>query len=343
MPAQTERVERLRDESPPGNIPYASKSRIGKYITCPEKFYFSYIKGYKAEETGAMRRGTNIHETIEEYYENVTQHVNSTRAFPDDLVQFLPNVDRWSDYLEPYITNFLVFEQRRMEVCREQVARTHAQMDDDQLHSTPEEEAASLWLPAEIEAEEWLEDPLGYGDKAIPWMGYADAIYPAAAFPEVKQNSGVVIVDFKTGKTPDEKYRDDGIYLEGEYYGMLFKSEYDVAAVAGYYPKNDDLIISPLKQSRRDKIRGVVEDFQRFNEETPDHLETDEQPLCYYGEGEDQKCPYYNMCESTWGEPLKHADRTRELHEQGCSKAEIADDLGCDYGAVNYAYYKLGL
>lgn len=321
MPTQTDRLTSLRDESPPGHIPYVSKSRVKKFVTCPEKFYFSYIKGYKSPETGPMRRGTNIHETIEDYYENVTEYVQETGEYPDDLPPFLPNTDRWADYLEPYITNFLAFEMRR------------AAFTD-----SPEG-----WLPVAIEAEEWLDDPLGYDDEAIPWMGYADAIYPAAAFPEVDAEQGVVVVDFKTGKTPDEKYRDEGIYLEGEYYAMLFESEWDVAAVAGYYPRNDDLIVSPLKAERRARIREIVEDFQAFNQETPDHLELDEQPLCYYGEGEDEKCPYYEMCGSTWGEPLKHADRTRALNEQGYSKQEIADDLGCDYGAVNYAYYKLNL
>lgn len=321
MPDQTDRVRSLREGAAAGEIPYVSKSRVKKFITCPEKFYFSYIKGLKSPETGPMRRGTNIHESIEDYYHNVTEYVDSHDEFPDDLVAFLPSAERWADYTEPYITNFLAFEMRRMEYVQD----------------------PRKWLPVAIEAEEWLDDPLDYGEKAIPWMGYADAIYPAVAFPSVASDDGVVIVDFKTGKTPQEKYRDDGIYLEGEYYAMLFESEWDVAAVAGYYPKNDDLIVSPLKESRRDRIREVVTDFQQFNVETPDHLATDEQPLCKWGEGDDEQCAYYNMCSSTFGEPLKHADRTRALHDKGLSKAEIADDLGCDFGAVSYAFYKLNL
>lgn len=325
MPAQTDRVRALRESTGPGQIPYVSKSRIKKFITCPEKFYFSYIKGLKGPETGAMRRGTNIHETIEDYYLNVTEYVDETGEFPEDLVAFLPNTDRWADYLEPYITNFLVFEMRRMDLCKDRTLSPHE------------------WLPVEIEAEEWLEDPLDYNEKAIPWMGYADAIYRDRTVPGVEPNGGVVVVDFKTGKTPDKKYRNEGIYLEGEYYAMLFESVWDVSAVAGYYPRNDDLIVSPLRANRREKIREVVHGFQSFNVETPDHLEIDEQPLCRWGTGDDEACPYYNMCSSTFGEPLKHADRTRALHEKGYTKAEIADDLGCDFGAVSYAFYKLDL
>ena len=328
MPTQTDKLTTLRDSTEPGQIPYVSKSRVKKFITCPEKFFFSYIKGLKGPETGPMRRGTNIHETFEDYYENVTEYVNETGELPEDLVAFLPSSERWADYLEPYISNFLVFEQRRLDYCKDEYG----------------EKASHFWLPLAIEAEEWLDDPLDYGDDAIPWMGYADAIYSAAAFPEVDGGAGeVVIVDFKSGKVPNKKYRNDGIYLEGEYYAMLFESEWSVAAVSGYYPLKDELIVSPLKKARRDKIRDVVHGFQDMNVETPDHLEIEEQPLCRWGEGDDEACPYYNMCASTFGEPLKHADRTRALHEKGYSKGEIADDLGCDYGAVSYAFYKLGL
>ena len=332
MPAQTTRVKELRASAEPGQIPYVSKSRVKKFITCPEKFYFSYIKGFKSPETGPMRRGTNIHESIEDYYLNVTEYVERTGEFPEDLVSFLPRWERWADYSVPYIVNFIRFEIRRKELIQDEFG-----------DSLLEEEAAKAWLPVAIEAEEWLEDPLDYGDESIPWMGYADAIYRDWTVPGVEANGGVVIVDFKTGKTPDAKYRNDGIYLEGEYYAMLFESEWDVTSVAGYYPKNDDLIVSPLKESRREKIRGVVRGFQEMNVETPDHLDIDEQPLCRWGEGDDEACPFYNMCASTFGEPLKHADRTRALHDQGYSKGEIADDLGCDFGAVSYAFYKLGL
>jgi CRISPR/Cas system-associated exonuclease Cas4 (RecB family) len=325
MPAQTDRVKALREAAEPGQIPYVSKSRVLKFITCPEKFYFSYIKGLKSPETGPMRRGTNIHETIEDYYHNVTEYVEDTGQYPDDLVAFLPNSERWSDYLTPYITNFLAFERRRIETTKD-------------YGGTPSE-----WLPVAIEAEEWLEDPLDYGEKAIPWMGYADAIYWDFTLPGVEPDGGVVIVDFKTGKTPDEKYREDGIYLQGEYYAMLFESVASITAVSGYYPKNDDLIVSSRKESRREKIKEVVHGFQSFNDATPDHLPIDEQPLCKWGPGDDEQCPYYNMCGSSWGEGLKHEDHFRALVKDGYSDGEIAQDLDMDFGAVNYTKYKLGV
>jgi CRISPR/Cas system-associated exonuclease Cas4 (RecB family) len=301
---------------------------VAKWVKCPEKFNYSYLKGYKEPETRYMRRGTTVHEAIEDYYETVTEYVKLSGSFPrlHELVTFFrdPIEAGWADYTEPYITNFLAYESRRLVYCRDRGL-------------DPE-----VWLPVAVEAEEWLEDPLGYGDEAIPWMGYADAIYPVETFPEVPENDGVVIVDFKTGKTPKEDYRDDGIYLEGEYYAMLFASEYDVAAVAGYYPKNDDLIVSPLSETRREKIREVVHSMQSVNGENPGHLEINETPLCKWGSGKDEQCPYYDMCSSTWGEGLKNEQKFRDMAEY-CTDSELATAFNMDYGAVQYTKYKLGL
>jgi CRISPR/Cas system-associated exonuclease Cas4 (RecB family) len=332
MPTQTDRLLTLREASEPGQIPYCSKSRVKKALTCWEQFNYSYLKGYKEPETRYMRRGTVVHEAIEDYYAEAKAFVDTYGVFPslNEMVGFLPDFVRWADHTEPYISNFLAYERRRQEATYD-------------LGISTEEEAAQLWLPVAVEAEEWLDDPLNYGSEAIPWMGYADAIYPAATFPEIETDDGVVIVDFKTGKTPNKKYRDEGIYLEGEYYAMLFESEWDVAGVAGYYPKGDDLIVSPLKESRREKIREVVHKFQSLNRKAEDHLPINEQPLCKWGEGQDEQCSYYDMCSSRWGEPLKHADKTREMFAAGMSPHEIAAELDCDPNHVYYAKKKLDL
>jgi len=83
--------------------------------------------------------------------------------------------------------------------------------------------------------------------------------------------------------------------------------------------------------------------MQAVNGTDPGHLEIDEQPLCYWDEGDGNHCAYYDMCSSRWGEPLKHADKTREMVAQGFSEYEIATALDCDANHVYYAKKKLGL
>ncbi|WP_330630708.1 PD-(D/E)XK nuclease family protein [Halocatena halophila] len=320
MPDQSNRVEKLRESDE--KYPYHSKSRVLKYVKCPRQFEYSYLKGYKEPETYPMRRGTAIHETIEDYYHNVSHYV-STYVIPPtvgQLQQFLPDYKRWQPYVEPFISNFLRFEARRLE------------------------EASSIetWLPVEVEAEGWVEDPLDQGNDPIPAMGYVDVIYHADSIPGLL-DTGKVIVDHKTGKTPDEQYRDDGIYLQGEFYTMLFGDEYNITAVAGYYPKNDDLIVSTPSRSRRSDLLQTMGDIETAIEEDHVYLETDEQPLCKWGEADDEECSYYRICSSSWGEPLRHGDTVRKMVANGCSHGEIAAHLNCSYDSVNYAKYKLGL
>jgi|APHM01.1.fsa_nt_gi hypothetical protein len=323
MPTQSDKLQELREGAADNELPYCSKSRVKKWLNCQEKFNMSYLKGYKEPENRYMRRGTDVHETYEDYYRNAELFVLEHDRTPNlsELVELLPDTRRWEIHTEPYITNFLLYEARRAD---------NAPTPDD-------------WLPVEVEAEGWLEDPLGYGDEAIPLMGYADAIYPANSFPEVNTDEGVLIVDFKTGKTPNKKYRDEGIYLEGEYYAMLFESDYEVAGVAGYYPRGNDLITAPLKPERRAKIENVIEEMQAVNGTDVDHLPITEQPLCYYGPGEGEHCPYYNMCSSRWGEPLKHADKTRDMLAAGMSEYQVAAELDCSTSHVYYAKKKLGI
>lgn len=319
MPEQSDRVLALRESAEPGEIPYVSKSRVKKWLTCQEQFNFAYLKGYKEPGNVYTRRGTNVHTLFEDYYERAAEHVAANGDYPtsDEMVGFLGDPTEYADYLVPFVANFLAFEHRR-------------------VRDSPDPET---WLPVEVEAEGWVEDPLDYGDDGIPLMGYADAIYPAACFPEVKATEGVVIVDFKTGKVPNEKYRDEGIYLEGEFYALLFEDEYDVTGVAGYYPKADELIVSPLKEARRQLVYDVVLAMHEISGNAPDHLPISEQPLCYWGE--DGQCPYYDICGSRWGEPLKHADVTRDMIARGASEGEIADELGCSINHVRYAKRKL--
>ncbi|SEL20049.1 RecB family exonuclease [Haloferax larsenii] len=329
MPTQSDRLTELRENTPSGQLPYISKSRLTKFVKCPEQFRYSYVQGLKEPPTKYTRRGTYIHETFEDYYHSVTVYVKETGEFPDDLVPFLPEWDRWADYTEPFISNFINFEYARMETAREWY--------DD------EAEAVEAWLPVGIEAEAWLEDPLPWRDEQPPWMGYADAIYNDTTVPGVEPRGGVVITDFKTGKTPKKQYRDEGIYLEGEYYAVLFEQDWKVTAVAGYYPKGDDLVISPLKLSRRDFIFETVDEMLDLMEADEPHWPINETPLCKWGPGQDEQCVYYDICSSVWGEALKHDDQLREMVDSGMTPHQIASELGTKSNYVSYAMRKLNL
>lgn len=340
MPSATDRIEELREQADEGEIPYFSKSRVKKYKTCPRQFYHVYIEGRRAEETDAMRQGTRVHEVFEDYYADVVDFYETAvknaeergrtgmLTFPPEpreLVQFLPDeVLRWADWME-FMANFLAWECERAEQAMSV--------------SDGKAEAIKKWLPVGIEAEAWKDD------EDPPWMGFADVIVNASTVEDVDTDSGVVIVDFKTGKTPKPQYRDEGIFLEGEYYGMIFKKDFDVSGVAGFYPKGGDFLVSDLSKERRETVNEVV---NKVNEATKGEVKKEdfpieEQPLCKWGEGEDEQCDFYDECPSNWGVPAEKRELFEQMVQNGNSSYQIADYMDCEVGHVYYWAKKFNL
>lgn len=325
MPSATNKIQELREESDEGDIPYISKSRLTTYEKCPRKFYYTYIEERRPDETDAMRQGTRVHYIFETYYENLVAEYESGNlslpAEPHDLTDYLPDDTLlWADW-QDFISNFIAWEMNRVD----------------------NSESVEEWLPVGIEEEAWKSQ-----DDKPPWMGFADLIVQSSTVNEIDDNDGVVIIDFKTGKTPKEKYRNTGIFLEGEFYGMIFSDEFDVSGVAGFYPKEGDFLVTDLSKTRRDTIRQIISDINEVvggDGEYPDEeaFEHDPQPLCKWGEGEENECDFYGECPSNWGEPAKNKVTFVEMVERGDSDGVIANYFDCPYGAVNYWKWKFDL
>lgn len=348
MPTATNKINRLREEAEEGELPYFSKSRVKNYKNCPRSFYHTYIEGKRGEETDAMRQGTRVHEVFEDYYDNLCKHYDLSDGKgedlkfppePRDLVQFLPEpVLRWADWME-FMANFLAWEVYRAEQALEVVEDLDWPMDN----STKTVEAINQWIPVGIEEEAWHEPENG-----PEWMGFADVIVNASSIKEVDTDTGVVIVDFKTGKTPKKRYRNEGIFLEGEYYGMIFDEMYEVSGVAGFYPKQGDFLVSDLSSKRRDDVRSIINDVNNAVDcdGKPDEEEfpIDEQPLCKWGEGEDEQCDFYDECPSKWGVPVEKKELFEAMVDNGNTAYQIADYMEIDnVGIIYYWAKKLNL
>lgn len=279
-------------------LEHVSKSRVKTYLQCPRKFYLLYWCENRTPGSYHTTKGSRIHRAYEDFHNNLIEYVDEHEDRPET---FSPLMENWRDYhqwLSPHVANFWMFEETRWELALEYGIKQFQSLDDPRDGKSVKEYALDVWLPIGVEVEGRLEKPPA-GD--IPWMGYADAVLHAATVPGVEKDEGVVIVDYKTGKVEDEKYRDEGIYLEGEFYGWLFEEDesfdHKVVAVAGYYPQADELVVSPYPDyERRNTILSAVEGMQ----EAPDleNYEYDEQPLCHYKKG---RCFFYNECPSQWG------------------------------------------
>lgn len=297
-------------------LPYLSKSRIKQYLNNPEHFRLKYVQGIRESETKAMRRGTDIHETFE-YFHNQERVVG--REVFDNVGANLPFPrDSWSDYITPYISNFVGFEY-------------------DRYKRAPDE-----WKPVSVEEELWDEAGFVEHGNEPPWMGLADAVVPAASLP-IPEGEGVMVVDYKTGSVPDEKYRDEGIFTELEYYVMLFEQEYDVVGAAAYYPRSDTLLVQEDSDEYRASILKAARDLLSDMDEQKDHFETNPGPLCCYGEEPDERSAYYGICNCSWAVPVDNKDLFTDLVKRGKQDKEIAEQMGTTADAVGYWRYKFDL
>jgi hypothetical protein len=292
-------------------LPYISKSRVKEFKKCPRSFYWTYICGERAPENYYMKRGTAVHETFEEFHHTLSAFIEEHGSAPENFTELLPDHSKWGQWIE-MVGHFFAFERRRMKESHFQAVEELGIGLSPKENEENAQRTLDFWDPIEIEAEAWLGEPPdswinsergGQPDYVsgqppvgeAPWMGRADVIVDTRSVPEV-DGTGVTIIDYKTGSVPDERYRDEGIFLEGEYYGMLFEEFFDVDAVAGYYPGADELIVSPYPdEDRRKDIRFAVIGMQR--EPTIENFDIDQQPLCHWNNGKGEgMCHFHEVC-----------------------------------------------
>jgi len=322
MPERSDKLLRLQEEASQYELPYVSKSRVMQWIKNKEHFRFKYLEEIKPDETEAMRRGTDIHETFEEFYINAAER-DSSEAVANPI-ELLGDYRRWCDYTEPYITNFFQWERRRLYAAKDSGAE---------------------WHPVSVEEEHWRDPILGI-DGEPEWMGLADVIVDAGSVAEVPDDEGVVIIDFKTGSVPDKKYRSNGIYTELEYYTILFEEKYDVVDAAAYYPRHDELVVQPRGGPYRDNVECAVREMvSAVNEyDGSQKFEANEGPLCMWSEEDGDQSDFYGICsQCTWGVPANNKEAFTQMVEEGYSYKRIANDLGTSTDAVQYWSYKFDL
>lgn len=52
-----------------GKYVHTSASQLSLFRTCPRRWYYSYVKGIKEQETESLRAGTALHKQLEDWYE----------------------------------------------------------------------------------------------------------------------------------------------------------------------------------------------------------------------------------------------------------------------------------
>jgi len=314
----------VSDEKWENGLDYVSKSRVKTYEQCPYKFFVKYWCEHRGPPTLATERGTIVHELFEDFHLNALDDLSGAARLPESFREWMPdsvNLAQWTEWL----AGFYKYEHDRRQRAEKEAESVVQSLPASVAHQPDSEKVArELWKPAEVEAEFWLGDPPQDYDgepdyvaegppvPGAPWMGRLDALLPSQSLPEV-EGGGHTVLDYKTGSAPTVKYEGapflpeilEGYYREGEFYGMLAEPHYDIDAVAFFFPKDDEIIVSKfgVKKERRFRLKkaalGMQEPPADFDKDgVPENFDFEPQNLCHWGDG---MCFAYNVCPSAEG------------------------------------------
>ncbi len=86
---------------------WLSKSQINLFMQCPYRWKLKYIDGIKQKPSGAMYRGSQVHEQIENFYKDIEVDKNF-------------NIKK---KVSPELQKFLNFEQKRIHDCKDKTGK----------------------------------------------------------------------------------------------------------------------------------------------------------------------------------------------------------------------------
>lgn len=114
-------------DMPKDHILRVSKSSLGAFQFCEQQYFIKYILGVREPETDDMIRGTNIHDAVEDFYNNVNVgYATSMRSYGRERVLdfFCDHIPKESRRNGPYergeeqhLRHFFEKEANRFMVC----------------------------------------------------------------------------------------------------------------------------------------------------------------------------------------------------------------------------------
>lgn len=178
-----------------------SKSSLGDFKWCAQQYFIKRILGVKEEETDAMTRGTNVHDCMEEFYNefDVDAAIEAKKEGHGALVGFFQD-------LVPESTikgeEFGLDEDEHLEkLINVEAARF---MEAEPQHFLPVGNEIELHAIVEIE-----------GIK-VHLNGFIDRLF-------ADDNGLLHVHELKTGKWKETKYKYEGMREELAFYAYLIK------------------------------------------------------------------------------------------------------------------------
>ena len=160
---------------------------------CPKQYQYKRIHRLPEPETDAMRKGTNVHDAIEQYYDRITPHI-------DELHTLLQR-DKWDEAMTLALS---VLDEKEYTMGEQDIIDTRIVWDLQRLFAEGKDHYLPVINEEEVHVFTEEEFELNGETHVVPvhWAGSIDRGYLA-------DDGGVALMELKTGKWVQTKKGDE--------------------------------------------------------------------------------------------------------------------------------------
>lgn len=224
-------------EDPSMPVLKVTKSSLNTFEYCRKQYEFSYLEGRKQEQTPAMLKGTVVHNSYEDFYDNFNVSTVQKMEY-NEIFDYSMGLFPIDDYGELY-QNMAAFETERFVKARE------SKLTDTFLPVGNEIRCnAKLIIPKDVNPKFTLQR-----DYTVHLQGIIDRIF--------REGDGYIPVELKTGGWKDRKAAN--MRNEMAFYKVLMDADPDcdmdpVTHWGWYFPAANHFQVEPVKKRNENNV-----------------------------------------------------------------------------------------
>jgi hypothetical protein len=204
----------------PKHLRVTKSSLTSDFDFCPKQYEYKRVHGLPTPETDAMRKGTNVHNAVEYYFNNVYPYL-------DDLLTLMQR-DKRDEALALALS---ILPEETYELGEEKSIETRLKWDLERLLAGGKDDYLPIINEAEVHA--FTEEEFEFNGEVltipIHWAGSIDRAFAT--------ENGVALMELKTGKWlqtaktdttgtvtwEDQSFKVDSMRIEMAFYKHLLK------------------------------------------------------------------------------------------------------------------------
>lgn len=267
-----------------------TKSSLGAFKWCANKYKFSYIERLPQDQTEAMRKGTIVHNAREDFFNDfdISKAENMSSG---EILEYCNSLFPVDDYMDMYMTIASFEAQRFID------ARDEGKLDEFIPIINEECFDCEIVIPHDIHPDFSLAR-----DYKVHLQGIIDRVF--------NEGNNLIPMELKTGLWKDNPNKYTSMRKEMAFYEILINNstqevrekfglteDMKVTHWGWYYPASNFIHVEPLKKVT---IKSVMKNIAELIKAYEDNLF-----LPKYWAKTCAHCSYFGICEAatedTWG------------------------------------------